>query len=56
MTAAWLLSTRATRAARQARIVATLSSNEVRSQRELAALLAADGIEVTQATLSRDQQ
>src|SRR6202045_1996106 len=43
-----------TRAARQARIVATLSSAQVRSQSELAALLAADGIEVTQATLSRD--
>jgi transcriptional regulator of arginine metabolism len=43
-----------TRAARQARIVATLSSAEVRSQSELAALLAAVGIEVTQATLSRD--
>src|ERR1700745_2907805 len=43
-----------TRAVRQARIVATLSSAEVRSQSELAALLAADGIEVTQATLSRD--
>jgi transcriptional regulator of arginine metabolism len=42
------------RAARQARIVATLASAEVRSQTELAALLAADGIEVTQATLSRD--
>ena len=44
----------ATRAGRQARIVATLSSNSVRSQTELAALLAAEGIEVTQATLSRD--
>src|SRR5271169_4903086 len=43
-----------TRAVRQARIVATLSSAEVRSQSELAALLADDGIEVTQATLSRD--
>jgi transcriptional regulator of arginine metabolism len=43
-----------TRAARQARIVSTLSSAEVRSQSELAALLAAEGIEVTQATLSRD--
>ncbi|WP_370328601.1 arginine repressor [Candidatus Mycobacterium methanotrophicum] len=43
-----------TRAARQARIVATLSSAQVRSQSELAGLLAADGIEVTQATLSRD--
>ncbi|MGH3564188.1 MAG: arginine repressor [Mycobacterium sp.] len=43
-----------TRAGRQARIVAVLSSASVRSQTELAALLAADGIEVTQATLSRD--
>ena len=44
----------ATRAGRQARIVALLSSQSVRSQSELAALLAAEGIEVTQATLSRD--
>ena len=44
----------ATRAGRQARIVAILSSSEVRSQSELAALLANEGIEVTQATLSRD--
>jgi transcriptional regulator of arginine metabolism len=36
----------ATRAGRQARIVATLSSNSVRSQTELAALLAAEGIGV----------
>src|ERR1700744_1221340 len=43
-----------TRVGRQARIVAILSSAEVRSQSELAALLAADGVEVTQATLSRD--
>lgn len=43
-----------TRAGRQARIVAVLSSAPVHSQTELAALLAADGIEVTQATLSRD--
>ncbi|HEU4361459.1 MAG TPA: arginine repressor [Mycobacterium sp.] len=43
-----------TRAGRQARIVAMLSSAPVHSQTELAALLAADGIEVTQATLSRD--
>src|SRR6188472_3061955 len=43
-----------TRAGRQARIVAILSSNPVRSQTELAAMLAAEGIEVTQATLSRD--
>ncbi len=43
-----------TRAARQARIVELLSANEVRSQTELAHLLAADGIDATQATLSRD--
>ena len=43
-----------TRAGRRARIVAILSSAEVRSQSELAALLSADGVEVTQATLSRD--
>src|SRR6185437_477953 len=43
-----------TRVGRQARIVAILSSAEVRSQSELAAMLAADGVDVTQATLSRD--
>jgi transcriptional regulator of arginine metabolism len=43
-----------TRAGRQARIVAILSSSSVRSQTELAAMLSAEGIEVTQATLSRD--
>ncbi len=43
-----------TRAGRQARIVAILSSQLVHSQSELAALLADDGIDVTQATLSRD--
>jgi transcriptional regulator of arginine metabolism len=43
-----------TRAGRQARIVAILSSRPVRSQSELAAALAAEGIETTQATLSRD--
>jgi transcriptional regulator of arginine metabolism len=43
-----------TRVGRQARIVAILSSASVRSQNELAALLAEEGIEVTQATLSRD--
>jgi transcriptional regulator of arginine metabolism len=43
-----------TRAGRQARIVAILSSASVRSQSELAALLADEGIDVTQATLSRD--
>lgn len=43
-----------TRAARQQRIVEILSQRAVRSQTELLDLLAADGIEVTQATLSRD--
>ncbi|MUM17743.1 arginine repressor [Mycobacterium sp. CBMA271] len=43
-----------TRAGRQARIVALLSTQSVRSQGELAVLLAAEGIETTQATLSRD--
>ncbi len=43
-----------TRAGRQARIVEILSSVPVHSQTELAALLADDAIEVTQATLSRD--
>jgi len=43
-----------TRAARHARIVELLSSNVVRSQTELATLLSANGIEITQATLSRD--
>jgi transcriptional regulator of arginine metabolism len=44
----------ATRAGRQARIVTLLSANSVSSQSELATMLAAEGIEVTQATLSRD--
>ena len=43
-----------TRVGRQARIVTLLSSNPISSQTELATLLAAEGIEVTQATLSRD--
>ena len=43
-----------TRAGRQARIVEILSAQSVRSQTELAALLAEAGIEATQATLSRD--
>lgn len=42
------------RAARQQRIVQLLGRQLVRSQTELLDLLAADGIEVTQATLSRD--
>jgi transcriptional regulator of arginine metabolism len=44
----------ASRVARQARIVELVSSMGVRSQTELAKLLAGEGIEVTQATLSRD--
>ena len=44
----------ATRPGRQARIAELLREHAVRSQTELLALLAADGIEVTQATLSRD--
>jgi transcriptional regulator of arginine metabolism len=43
-----------TRAGRQARIVTLLSTRSVHSQTELAGLLAAEGIEATQATLSRD--
>ena len=43
-----------TRAGRQQRIVEILSGHAVRSQTELAALLAAEGIDTTQATLSRD--
>jgi len=43
-----------TRASRHARVVDLLRSRPVRSQTELAGLLAADGVEVTQATLSRD--
>jgi len=43
-----------TRAARHARIVELIREREVRSQTELAELLAAEGVQVTQATLSRD--
>ncbi|EOM78488.1 arginine repressor [Rhodococcus rhodnii] len=43
-----------TRAGRQARIVALLAAHPVRSQTELAGLLAQEGIDATQATLSRD--
>jgi transcriptional regulator of arginine metabolism len=42
------------RVARQGRIVELVGSMAVRSQTELAKLLAAEGIDVTQATLSRD--
>ena len=43
-----------TKAARHARIVSILGEHRVRSQAELAAALTAAGVEVTQATLSRD--
>ncbi|GLW19961.1 MULTISPECIES: arginine repressor [Microbispora] len=43
-----------TKAARHARIVELLTRHKVRSQPELARLLAEQGVEVTQATLSRD--
>ena len=43
-----------TRAARHARIVELIRDGAIRSQTELAELLAADGAQVTQATLSRD--
>jgi transcriptional regulator of arginine metabolism len=43
-----------TKAARQQRITELLTRTAVRSQTQLAQLLADDGIEVTQATLSRD--
>ena len=43
-----------TKTARQARIIELLETHEVRSQSELAELLAADGLHVTQGTLSRD--
>ena len=44
----------ATKIARQARVQALLTSRAVRSQAELASLLADDGLVVGQATLSRD--
>jgi transcriptional regulator of arginine metabolism len=43
-----------TKAARQARIASLLADAPVHSQTELGRLLAAEGVEVTQATLSRD--
>lgn len=44
----------ATKTARQARVISLLTSRAVRSQAELATLLADDGLIVGQATLSRD--
>lgn len=43
-----------TKTARQARIVELITGRPVRSQTELAQLLAADGMPVTQGTLSKD--
>jgi len=43
-----------TKTARHAKIIDLLETHEVRSQTELADLLAADGLLVTQGTLSRD--
>lgn len=43
-----------TKAARQGRITDLITRHEIRSQTELAELLASGGIEATQATLSRD--
>jgi transcriptional regulator of arginine metabolism len=43
-----------TKAARHAKIITLLEQREVRSQSELAELLAGDGVQVTQGTLSRD--
>jgi transcriptional regulator of arginine metabolism len=43
-----------TKAARQGRIVELLTRRSIRSQTELADLLAAEGFAVTQGTLSRD--
>jgi len=48
------MTTAVTRVARQSRIVELVSNMGIRSQTELAKLLAGEGIEVTQATLSRD--
>jgi transcriptional regulator of arginine metabolism len=43
-----------TKTARQAKIISLLEQRQVRSQAELAELLAADGVQVNQGTLSRD--
>ncbi len=43
-----------TKAARQAAVIELVSSQSVASQTELRALLAAQGVQVTQATVSRD--
>ncbi|TCO43766.1 arginine repressor [Actinocrispum wychmicini] len=43
-----------TRVGRQARIIELVSTMAIRSQSELAKILAVEGVDVTQATLSRD--
>lgn len=43
-----------TKSARHERIIALIRERQIRAQSELADLLAAEGIQVTQATLSRD--
>lgn len=48
------MTTPVTKAARHARVVELLTRHPVHSQGELAKLLADEGLEVTQATLSRD--
>ncbi|MCU1617088.1 MAG: arginine repressor, ArgR [Frankiales bacterium] len=48
------MTTALTRSARQARIAELIEAGPVTSQTQLARLLAGNGIEVTQATLSRD--
>jgi transcriptional regulator of arginine metabolism len=48
------MTTPMTKAARHARVVELLTRNPIHSQGELAKLLADEGLEVTQATLSRD--
>ena len=48
------MTTPMTKAARHARVVELLTRHPIHSQGELAKLLADDGVEVTQATLSRD--
>ncbi|GLW66975.1 arginine repressor [Actinomadura rubrobrunea] len=48
------MTTPLTKTARQARVIELLTRHPVHSQGELAKLLADEGVEVTQATLSRD--
>lgn len=49
-----MISTQASKTERQAKIIELLGLHQVRSQTELAELLAADGVSVTQGTLSKD--